>query len=306
MQKTKIIFFGTHQFATKILSGLIDSPLFEIKKVITQPDKPVGRKQILQKSPVKLLAEENNLEIDQPDSLKNYELLANGSELFIVAQYGLIIPENILNIPKFGTINVHTSLLPKYRGASPIQSAILNGDTKTGITIMLMDKGMDSGPILSQKEIDIENAETYLELDARMANISSQLLLSTIPKYLDKTIVPQNQDETQVTLCKKLSRDDGKIDWKNSSKQIYNQYRAFTPWPGVWTMWNDKRIKLLKIKISEEKLATGLVQIEQDKIYVGTNDFALEITKLQIEGKPVIESKVFLNGYKNIDKVKLL
>ncbi|OIO19581.1 MAG: methionyl-tRNA formyltransferase [Candidatus Magasanikbacteria bacterium CG1_02_32_51] len=306
MQKTKIIFFGTHQFATKILSGLIDSPLFEIKKVITQPDKPVGRKQILQKSPVKLLAEENNLEIDQPDSLKNYELLANGSELFIVAQYGLLIPENILNIPKFGTINVHTSLLPKYRGASPIQSAILNGDTKTGITIMLMDKGMDSGPILSQKEIDIENAETYLELDARMANISSQLLLSTIPKYLDKTIVPQNQDETQVTLCKKLSRDDGKIDWKNSSKQIYNQYRAFTPWPGVWTMWNDKRIKLLKIKISEEKLATGLVQIEQDKIYVGTNDFALEITKLQIEGKPVIESKVFLNGYKNIDKVKLL
>ena len=190
ISKTKIIFFGTHKFASVILQSLINDERFEIKKVITQPDKPVGRKQILQKSPVKLLAEENALDIDQPESLRNYELRTMNSELFIVAQYGLLIPESILNIPKFGTINTHTSLLPKYRGASPIQSAIFNGETKTGVTIMLMDKGMDSGPILTQKEVDILPDDTYLMLDTKMAQIASELLIETVPKYLDGEMQP--------------------------------------------------------------------------------------------------------------------
>lgn len=301
MEKIKIIFFGTHDFAKTILQGLTTSPLFEIKKVITQPDKPTGRKQTLQKSPVKIFAEENNLQIDQPENLKNYNLEPNTYDLFIVAQYGLLIPENILNIPKNGTINTHTSLLPKYRGASPIQSAILNGEKKTGVTIMLMDKGMDTGPILSQKEVIIEDDETYIELDSKMAQIASQLLLETIPKYIDGLISPQTQSEDEVTLCKKLSRDDGRINWQNKSKQIYNQYRAFTPWPGIWTIWNDKRIKLLKVQLSNQKLASGQVKLESNKIYIGTSDLALEILELQLEGKPVMNSPIFVNGYKTID-----
>jgi len=302
-KKIKIIFFGTHEFAKTILQGLIDSSLFEIEKVITQPDKPVGRKQILQKSPVKILAEKNNLNIEQPESLKNYELVANGSELFIVAQYGLLIPESILNIPKIGTINTHTSLLPKYRGASPIQSAIFNGESKTGVTIMLMDKGMDSGPILSQKELEILPDDTYIDLDVKMAKIASQLLLDTIPKYITGEIQPQVQNETEVTLCKKLDREDGKINWNDSTQQIYNQYRAFTPWPGVWTTWNDKRLKLLSVKPNDKKIKAGQVCIENDIIYAGTADSSIIISKLQLEGKPEMDAQVFINGYgKQFDK----
>ncbi|MFA7314514.1 MAG: methionyl-tRNA formyltransferase [Candidatus Magasanikbacteria bacterium] len=299
VKKINLVFFGTHNFAAIILQGLIANPKFNIQKVITQPDKPVGRKQILQKSPVKILTEKNGLEIDQPESLKNYELRTLNPEIFVVAQYGLLIPENILNIPKFGTINTHTSLLPKYRGASPIQSAILNGERKTGVTIMLMDKGMDSGPILSQKTVEILSDETYLELDNKMAQIASQLLIDTVPKYIKGEIEPQTQNETEVTFCKKLDREDGKINWQNSAQQIYNQYRAFTPWPGVWTMWNEKRLKLLKLKTSDKKIQSSQVEIENDKIYIGTNDSALEILELQIEGKPAMEAKIFINGYKN-------
>ncbi|PIZ96277.1 MAG: methionyl-tRNA formyltransferase [Candidatus Magasanikbacteria bacterium CG_4_10_14_0_2_um_filter_33_14] len=301
ISKTKIIFFGTHKFASVILQSLINDERFEIKKVITQPDKPVGRKQILQKSPVKLLAEENALDIDQPESLRNYELRTMNSELFIVAQYGLLIPESILNIPKFGTINTHTSLLPKYRGASPIQSAIFNGETKTGVTIMLMDKGMDSGPILTQKEVDILPDDTYLMLDTKMAQIASELLIETVPKYLDGEIQPQAQNESQITLCKKLDRDDGEVDWQKTTQEIYNQYRAFTPWPGVWTTWNNKRLKLLEIRPSNKKIKAGQVQIENDTMYIGTKNTSIEIKKLQLEGKPAMNAQVFINGYKNIN-----
>ncbi|PLX26410.1 methionyl-tRNA formyltransferase, partial [Candidatus Parcubacteria bacterium] len=232
MQKIKTVFFGTHDFAVTILQGLLDNPLFDIELVITQPDRPVGRKQKLQKSPVKKIAEKNNLKIDQPVSLKTYQL-ANlpTCELFIVAQYGLLIPKNILEAPKHGTINVHTSLLPKYRGASPIQSALLNGDTETGVTIMLMDVGLDSGPILLQKNIDILPDETYLELDARLAAVGSEALSESIPEYISGELKPQTQDESKVTLCQKLSRDDGKVDWQKTTEEIYNQYRALTPWP---------------------------------------------------------------------------
>jgi len=301
----KIVFFGTHSFASVILQSLINDKRFEIEKVITQPDKPVGRKQILQKSPVKILAEENGLEIEQPENLKNYELKTLNPELFIVAQYGLLIPESILNIPKFGTINTHTSLLPKYRGASPIQSAIFNGEKETGVTIMLMDKGMDSGPILNQETVGILPDETYIELDVKMAQIASRLLLDTVPKYIEGIIKPQTQNEDEITFCKKLDRADGKINWQNSAQQIYNQYRAFTPWPGVWTIWNGKRLKLLKIKPSDKKLEAGQVIIDCDKIHIGTSDTSLEIVELQLEGKPAMKAQVFINGYKNIDKEKL-
>jgi methionyl-tRNA formyltransferase len=296
----KTIFFGTHKFAVTILQGLIDSPLVEVELVITQPDKPVGRKQELQPSPVKILAEKNNIEVNQPKSLKDYELRTKNWELAITAQYGMLIPENIINTPKFGTLNVHTSLLPKYRGASPIQSAIINGEAETGVTIMKMDKGMDTGDIILQKTLKIAPDDTYPTLDEKLAKTGILALLEAIPGLVSGTLQPQPQDNSKATTCHQLTREDGKIDWNKTTDKIYNIYRGLTPWPGIWTMWNDLRLKLLNIKPSSKKLKPGQVDIENDKLYIGTNNSSIEILELQLEGKQKMDRKSFINGYKEI------
>ncbi len=300
----KTVFFGTHNFAVTILQGLLDNPLFDVDLVITQPDRPVGRKKELTPPPVKILAEKNNIKIDQPASLKNYELPA-GYDLFIVAQYGLLIPESIINTPTYGTINVHTSILPKYRGASPIQSALLAGEKTTGVTIMQMDVGMDSGDIILQKEINILPNETYLELDERMAHLGVAGLNESIPQYISGELKPAKQDESLATFCKKLSREDGKIDWEKTTEEIYNKYRAFTPWPGIWTTWEDKRLKFLSTKPSEKIIEPGKVVIENDILYIGTHDSSLEILELQLEGIPKMSAETFVNGYLDINGTRL-
>lgn len=301
MLNLKTIFFGTHEFATTILQGLIDSPTIDVELVITQPDKPVGRKQELQPSPVKLLAQKHGIRIDQPESLKSYNLEPNTYDLAITAQYGLIIPENIINSPKHGTLNVHTSLLPKYRGASPIQSAIINGESETGVTIMQMDKGLDTGPIILQKSLNIAPNDTYLMLDKKLAKIGILALLEAIPGYVLGDLQPKAQDESESTTCAQLTREDGKIDWQKTSAEIYNLYRGLTPWPGVWSVWNDKRLKLLQIKPGSRKLKPGEVNIENDSLYIGTSDASTEILELQLEGKQKMDAKSFVNGYKNIN-----
>lgn len=311
MNKIKTIFFGTHEFAVTILQGMIDSDLFDIDLVITQPDQPVGRKQILTPPPVKVLAEKYGLKIDQPQSLKSYILGPTSSDgghktydIGVCCQYGLIIPENILNTPKFGTINVHTSLLPKYRGASPIQTALMNGETETGVTIMKMDAGMDTGPILTQKAVTIDENETYTALSEKLAKIAVLELLEAIPPYISGKLLPQAQDESRATYTKILTREDGKIDWSKSAKEIYNQYRGLTPWPGAWTMWNEKRIKLLKIKpitnyqLLITKTSHGSWNIEQNRILITCKDGAIEILELQIEGSKAMDAGSFINGFK--------
>jgi len=299
------IFFGTEKFATIILQSLLDNPLFDISLVITQPDKPIGRKKILTAPPVKLFAEKNNIPIGQPESLKSYKLIPHTYDLAIVAQYGLLIPKHIIETPTYGTINVHTSLLPKYRGASPIQSALLNGDVKTGVTIMQMDEGMDTGPLLSQIEITILPDETYLEIDERMAHIGVTALTEAVSAFVAGKLKPQAQDDTKATLCKKLSRDDGKVDWQKITQEIYNQYRAFTPWPGIWTIWEGKRLKLLKISPSERILKPGVVEIFDNNLFIGTQDRSIAVHSLQLEGKPAMDVKIFVQGYKRIDTVEL-
>ena len=299
MQKSiSIIFFGTHEFAATILEGLINNPLFDITLVITQPDRPVGRTQQLEPSPVKLLAQKRGLTIVQPENLKNYELGVMDYELGITAQYGSIIPSNILKLPKYGLVNIHTSLLPKYRGASPIQSALINGETKTGVTIMLMDEGMDTGPILLQKEITIEPNDTYETLDTKLAQLGFTALVETVPKYIADEIKPIPQDNSQATTCKKLSRDDGKIDWNKTAEEIYNLYRGLTPWPGVWTVFNGKRLKLLTIKPFAKTIQAGKVVVENGKIYIGCGTGAIEALELQLEGKKAMDARAFLNGFK--------
>jgi len=305
MQKIPIIFFGTHNFAATILKGLIASPLFSIELVVTQPDKPAGRKKEIQKSPVKILAEKNNLKINQPKTLKNYKPQATSYKLAIVAQYGMIIPKNIIDAPKYGTINVHTSLLPKYRGASPIQTAIINGETETGVTIMKMDEGLDTGPILIQKSVKIGKDDTYPQLDSKLAQIGLQGLLEATLRYIEGKIKPKAQNDNLASDCKQLSRESGKINWKLSAQKLYNLYRGLMPWPGIWTTWNGQRLKLIEIKPSDKKIKEGTVEVDNDKIFIGCSKNSIEVFKLQLEGKKAMNAKDFINGYQAIDGVIL-
>ncbi len=295
-----IVFFGTHEFAGTILQALISAG-YPVLLVITQPDHPVGRHQVLTESPVKRLAREHTIPIAEPERLKNWEPTSKQPTLAIVCQYGKIIPQRILDWPKTGAINVHTSLLPKYRGASPIQTAILHGETETGITIMLMDEQMDHGGILAQKKVAIETHDTSLTLAHRLAPIAATLLLETIPGYLAKKITPQTQDESQVTLCSLITKEDGKITWQDSASNIYNAFRAYTPWPGVWTTLQGKRLKLLDVAPStDHTLAPGIISCNHRQIFIGCGNGALRVNSLQLEGKPAMDSAQFGNGYQQI------
>ena len=301
MTMIKINFFGTHDFAAGILQALLDSDLFEIKNVFTSPDRPIGRHQEIQKSPVKILAEKNNLNIVQPITLKNFDFTPYATELNIVCQYGFIIPKTILDSAQFQSINVHTSLLPKYRGASPIQSAIMNGDTETGVTIMLMDEQMDHGPILAQKTVHIMPTDTYTDLSAKLLENAKSLLITTVQKWvLGPKMTPQTQDESKVTKCRLIGRDDGKIDFhKQTATQIYNLYRAFTPWPGIWTEISGKRLKLLKISPAQKNgIDAGKSLVENNQIFLGCAEGSIEVNELQLEGKKPMTAKIFLNGYR--------
>jgi methionyl-tRNA formyltransferase len=298
MQKIKTAFFGTQDFAATILQGLLDSDVVSVEMVFTQPDRKTGRKQIVEESPVKKLAKKYNIPIDQPESLKNYPLPLTPYSLGIVAQYGLIIPKKIIDSFPKGMINVHGSLLPKYRGASPIQAALVNGETETGVTIMLMDEKMDHGPILSQKRLPVDADDTYSTLAHKMATEGFVLLLNTLPEWLNGKLKAQPQDESQATFTKLLTKEDGLVDFNKTNEEIYNQYRGLTPWPGIWCVRNDKRLKLLKIIKSEKSLPASEALVESKHIFIGCGHGSIEVLELQLEGKSAMDAPTFLNGYK--------
>lgn len=293
MTKIKTIFYGTHDFAVTILKQLVYNKDIDVVQVITQPDRPVGRKKTLTPSPVKVFALEEGIEVVQPESLKHFKL-GREVDLGVVAQYGKLIPEELLTVPKYETLNVHTSLLPKYRGASPIQSALIAGETETGITIMKMDAGLDTGPIIMQRSIAIEPHETYLDLNTRLGAIGAQALLIAIPLYINGTLELQEQDESQATLCTLLTRDDGRVDWSDSAKSIYDLYRGTLPWPGVWTTLDGLRLKLLNISLTgTDTLAAGHLKLKGSSLLVGTSTFDLRLEEVQIEGGKPVSGVVF-------------
>ena len=304
MNQLHVNFFGTHTFACEVLATLVKNPSINIDLVVTQPDRPVGRKKEITPPPVKLFAEKYDMPISQPASLKTFVSNSN-VDLNIVAQYGLLIPKDVLDAPRYGTINVHTSLLPLYRGASPIQHALLNGDTYTGVTIMKMDEGLDTGPVLSQKKVKIMPDETYPDLDKKLAIVSGPLLLDTIEQYVSGDISPKNQDNAQATTCHKLTRDDGRIDWNSTAQQIYNQFRGLTPWPGVWTVYNDKRLKILSLKPSEVSSPAGLVTTDSGILRVGTTDGSIIIDTVQPESKNIVSAQSFIAGNREIHNTTL-
>ncbi|EKD66916.1 MAG: hypothetical protein ACD_48C00677G0002 [uncultured bacterium] len=302
------IFFGTNLVAKTVLQALLDAPNISVDLVITQPDKPIGRKQILTPTPVAELAEAHTIPVQKPETLKEYPIdqLPN-CQVAILADYGLIIPQNIIDAFPKGILNVHPSLLPKYRGASPVPSAILHGETTTGVTIMQVEKRMDAGPIVAQKTYQLSPDEMAQDALLRLATMGADLLVEKLPAYLTDEIALTEQHEDEATFCGLFTRDDGRIDWEHTAQQIYNQYRALTPWPGIWTMWNDKRIKLLHITPTslQKDLEHGQIHVESDTLYVGTMDGAIEVQTLQIEGKNAMDVKTFVQGFPTIHHAHL-
>lgn len=306
---------GTSSFATEILNSLIKER-YDIAAIFTQSDKKIGRKQELIIGPIKLIGTENGIPVLQPDKLSEKEIgeiKSIGPAAIIVASYGKILPKKILEIPKFGCLNIHASLLPKYRGASPIQNALLDGEKKTGNTIMLMDEGVDTGAILSQNEIDIKPDDTAKTLTGKLAVSGAKLLLKTLPDYVSGKIIPQKQNDSSATSCKLIKREDGLIDWNDPAEKIYNKYRAFQPWPGVYAFWetgnSPKRLKLINIKMQKENPAKkniiGEVFRFNDDIAIQTGAGLIILKELQLEGKPPINAESFVNGHLNFIGGKL-
>ena len=305
----RIIFMGTSDFARDILAGLLEAH-FNIIAVYTRPEKKSGHTQKQNNSPVKELAIAGKIPVFQPDRFtkdKVGELKQLKPDIIIVAAFGKILPESVLEIPGFGCLNVHTSLLPKFRGPSPIQNALLNGEKKTGITIILMDKGIDTGDILNQKTIPIENQDDSKTLYKKCSQEGISILLETIPLWIEKKIVPQRQDDSKASLCQLIEREDGKIIWEEEAENIYNKYKAFYLWPEIFCFWmnNDslQRIKLKKIILQKYDPQTlynpGEVFEVGDKIGVQTLKGVIVLEEIQLEGKATMSIKDFLNGYPN-------
>ena len=305
--KLNTVFMGTSHFAATILKNLLENK-YNVVSVYTRPDKKNGRDNKVSKSAVKVVAEENNLKILEPEEFDDktiQEFRSQEPDLLIVAAYGKILPKAVLKIPGFGALNVHPSMLPKFRGPSPIQNALLEGEAETGTTIILMDEGVDTGDILAQVKVVISPDEKYPELLERMADTSSDLLLETLPLWVERKISPRAQSEEGATNCQLIERSDGKIFWTDGAFAIYNRFRAFYPWPGIFTYWekdnSNLRLKLLKVSPAEGiPLSThqiGEVFEAEEEIAVQTGEGPIVLEEIQLEGKKASSARDFVNGH---------
>ncbi|HEY1663931.1 MAG TPA: methionyl-tRNA formyltransferase [Verrucomicrobiae bacterium] len=306
MRPMTIVFMGTAELSCASLERLARDGQFQIAAVVTQPDKPKGREMKLQPSAVKLLAQKFNLPVLQPAKARDEKFIAELRELkpdlIVVVAYGQILPQAILDLPKAGCINVHTSLLPKYRGASPIQSALLNGESETGVTIMKMDAGLDTGPILTQRPLPILPEDNSQTLHDRLAQLGAELLAGTIPDYVAGKISPHPQPAEGVSYAAKIKKEDGKIDWTQPAKKILDRMRAFTPWPGVFaTFRQDAKPLLLKIWKAEIIGRSGpageVLQADKTGIVIACGTEAMRISELQLEGGRRMSAQEFLAGH---------
>ena len=294
MDKLKVIFMGTPDFAVPSLAALIDKT--EIICVVTQPDRPKGRGHKLQPPPVKIFAEENNLRVIQPVKVKAPEVVETLAELkpdlIVVVAFGQILSQKILDIPKFGCINVHASLLPKYRGAAPIEWAIINGEKVTGITTMQMDAGLDTGDIFLKSEVKIPDEMILPELRERLMTVGADLLLKTLYKLQRGELQPIKQDDSLSTYAPMLKKETGLIDWKKSAREIHNLIR------GLYGSARAGKFKIWRTKIADENLLPGEIKIIGEKFFVGTGDGSLEILEIQAPNSKKLNAADFLRGNK--------
>ena len=299
---------GTPDFSVPVLQALINSG-FQVDAVYTQPDRRAGRGQHVMSSPVKRLAESHGLYVVQIEKFKDAGNIEKLDELkpdaIVVASFGLLLPAEVLSIPKYGCINVHPSLLPRYRGASPIATAILRGDEITGVTIMLMDKGMDTGPILAQTEVPISDDDTSGSLGEKLAKFGSRLLVETLNLLIEGHIKATPQDETKATHTKMIKKEDGQIEWRLSASELWRRVRAFDPWPGSYTNWRGKRLKLLKVlplpdgKNEEPGRVIALSHLSPVCVGVQTGHGVLGLVKVQLEGKREMSAEEFARGQRD-------
>jgi len=314
-EQIKIIFFGTPEFSVPAFKFLIEND-YRIIAAVTAPDKPVGRKQMLVSPPIKILAQQNNTPVFQPSSLKkDTEFLQKFKELkpdlCVIVAYGKIIPKDYLNLPKYGFVNIHPSLLPKYRGPSPIQSAILNGETETGVSIMLADEEVDHGPILNSNKQQATSNKSYKEIAKELAELGAKLLIETLPGYIGGAIKPKPQNHSEATFTKMFSREDGKISWPQTAEQIYNQIRALNPEPGTWTTWNGRILNIIETELARkgnhctDDLPPGKIKIVDNQIAVKTSKCYLVIKSLQLEGGKEMDAKSFLRGHSDFASSQL-
>jgi methionyl-tRNA formyltransferase len=307
MSPLRVVFFGTAELARATLLALIESPGFSVAAVVTQPDRPKGRNLHPQPSPVKVLASGKPLPLLQPERARHEKFVQTLGEfqpdLIVVAAYGQILPRALLELPRFGCLNVHASLLPKYRGAAPIQWAILNDEPETGVTIMKMDEGLDTGDLLASQSTPITPADNAQTLQDRLAVIGAGLLLKTVPEYVAGTIVPRKQPQTGASYARKITKEDGLLDWSQPARSLWNRVRALVPWPGTYTFLPvEPKPHLLKIWQAEVADRSSdppgeVLESSRSGIVVACGQHALRIVELQREGGRRMSAQEFLAGY---------
>jgi methionyl-tRNA formyltransferase len=301
-QSLALVFCGTPRFAVPTLETLVHAG-FPVRLVVTQPDKPSGRGLTLSPSPVKQSAVALGLTITQPESIKNNnefraQLTALKPDAIIVVGYGRILPQWMIALPRLGNINLHASLLPKYRGAAPIQWAIARGEEVTGATTMRIDAGLDTGDILLQKEIPINPKDTAETLAPALAAIGADLMVETLRGLQTGAITPRPQDQTKATLAPILKKEDGRIDFRRTGQEICNRLRGFQPWPGAFTTFRGKNLHVWDAAVSQRSLPPGELLVESDLLFVGCGGNALAPLELQPEGKKHMAVRDFVHGYR--------
>jgi methionyl-tRNA formyltransferase len=298
-----LAFCGTPQFAVPTLEKLVASG-FRVDLVVTQPDRPKGRGLELVASPVKQSALRLDLPIAQPEKIKNNEefraqLAAINSDAIIVVGYGRLIPQWMLDVPPLGNINLHASLLPKYRGAAPIQWAIANGETVTGVTTMRIDAGLDTGDILLQREVAIEPKDTAETLAPRLASIGADLMVGTLYGLQSGSVHPRSQDHSKATLAPILKKEDGAVDFSRPATEIVNRLRGFQPWPGAYTTFRGKNLQILHARVASENIPQSELLVSGGRLFAGCGrNTSLELLELQLEGKKRTTARDFVHGYK--------
>jgi len=310
IQSLNLVFCGTPRFAVPTLDRLVEAG-FHVALVVTQPDRPKGRGLELVSSPIKQRALQLGLAIAQPESIKkNDAFRAQLTDLkpdaIIIVGYGRIVPQWMLDLPPLGNINLHASLLPKYRGAAPIQWAIARGETVTGVTTMKIDAGLDTGDILLQKEISISPDDTAETLAPKLAAIGSDLTVETLRCLQASSIHPRPQDHTRATLAPILKKEDGLIDFSRPAAEILNRMRGFQPWPGAYSSFHGKNLQLWRASAIDRTLPSSELKVEGDRLFAGCGEgTALELLELQLEGKKRISASDFIRGYRPLPGEKL-
>jgi methionyl-tRNA formyltransferase len=300
----KLVFCGTPQFAVPSLKALAEAGC-DVRLVVTQPDRPQGRGMEMAMSPVKQTAITLGLPVLQPDKIKNNEefrrqLTELAPDAIVVVGYGRIVPPWMLELPPLGNINLHASLLPKYRGAAPIQWAIAQGETVTGVTTMRIDEGLDTGDILLQKQIEIHPEDTAVTLSPRLAEPGAALLVETLRGLEKGSIYPVPQDNAQATLAPILKKEEGQIDFRRTATEIHNRLRGFQPWPGAYTVFRGKNLKVITARPAAEPVTipAGELEVHGEHLFVGCSGTALELLQIQPEGKKPMTAREFIAGYR--------